>query len=80
MQDIGQLVGEFTWCWGWSFFIETSQGNFVWKDPEYGGDNTIRPYSGSYDDFCKEKNVPYGRNKGKHVIEAYCPGFRLIPA
>ena len=42
--DLLNLIGDFTWLWNDIFFIETEQGNFVWSDPEYNGDNTIRLY------------------------------------
>lgn len=71
------LVGDFIWLWGMEFFIETGEGNFVWEDPDYGGNNTIRPYSGSLDDYLKGTAIPYGRDKGKHVIADYC-GDKII--
>ena len=66
------LVGEFTWLWGQEFFIETSERNFIWRDPDYGGDNSIRVYSGSFQDYLKEIGLDYGRSKGKHFIAGYC--------
>lgn len=63
-------VATFTYCWGMYFFLETEKGNFVWEDPQYGGDNTITPYNGDLDQFLG--NIPYGRSKGIHAIEAYC--------
>jgi len=65
------LIGDFTWCWGNSFFIETHEGNFVWKDPAYNGDNSIVSYDGSLEDFLKENNLEYGRDKGTHIIGDY---------
>ncbi len=65
-------LGKFTYCWGMDFFIETEKGNFLWKDPEYGGDNTISPYKGSLGDFLKGNLLPYGRDKGSHKIGDYC--------
>ena len=44
-------VADFTWNWNDLFFLETAKGNFVWSDPEYGGDNTIRPYNGDLKKF-----------------------------
>jgi hypothetical protein len=63
------LIGEFTWDFGQKFFIETAEGNFIYSDPDYNGDNTIRPYKGTLKEFFKGS---YGRDKGKHFIEAYC--------
>lgn len=65
------LVGEFTWSFNQEFFIETCEGNFVWKDPSYGGDNSIEKYHGSYDDWLTERSLSYGRDKGTHVISDY---------
>ena len=65
------LVGSFTWDFGQRFFIETSEGNFVWSDPSYGGDNTIKPFAGSYDEWIGDS---FGRDKGQHVIRDYVGG------
>jgi hypothetical protein len=27
-------VASFTWDFGQNFFLETSEGNFVWSDPD----------------------------------------------
>jgi hypothetical protein len=79
MENILDKTGEFTWMFGPDFFIETNEGNFIWKDPDYNGDNTLRPYAGNYHDFVKECKVPYGRDKGKHIIKEYCgPDVRII--
>ena len=64
-------VAEFTWDFGQEFFLETVQGNFIWSDPDYNGDNTIRPYAGSYRDWCFGRNA-FGRAKGSHTIRGYC--------
>ncbi len=67
------LVGDFTWFWNDTFFIETSVGNFIWSNPDYNGTNTIKPYNGTYKAFLKSlNNIPYGRSKGKHLISDYC--------
>jgi hypothetical protein len=66
------LVGEFTWMWGMHFFVETPIGNFVWSDPDYNGDNSFKKYDGSYKDYCKQCSLPYGRDKGSHLISDYC--------
>ena len=64
--------GSFTWMWDQKFFIETDKGNYIWSDPGYGGDNTLRPYWGTYQDYLQDTGIPYGRDKGKHPIKAYC--------
>ena len=66
------LVGDFTWLWGQEFFVETSVGNFIWNDPDYGGDNTFTAFSGSYTDYLKKAGIDFGRDKGRHVISDYC--------
>lgn len=72
-------VADFTWCWNYKFFLETKAGNFIWSDPDYpGGDNTIRPYKGSYADFLRENHIEFGRDKGKHIIRDYCGENVLI--
>lgn len=70
-EDVASLVGEFSWDFGDTFFIETSEGNFIWRDPSYNGDNTIRPFSGSYEDFIAKNDIPFCRSKGTHVISSY---------
>jgi hypothetical protein len=72
MQDILDLEGKFTWCWGMHFFVETAQGNFVWSDPDYGGVNTLTKFNGTYKDYCHQRMIPFGRHKGNHIIRDYC--------
>ena len=62
-------MAEFTWDFGQQFFLETDKGNFVWSDPDYSGDNTIRPFAGSCKEFFGKS---YGRGKGRHQIAQYC--------
>ena len=66
-----ETIGDFTWLFGMEFFIETAVGSFVWRDPDYNGDNTIRYTSKSYKDYLKECHIGYGRDKGKHIIGRY---------
>lgn len=73
-------VGDFTWFWSDIFFIETTIGNFVWSDPDYNGDNTIKQFDGDIKKFCKEVRYPHGRCKGKHTIGKYCGNqVNIIP-
>lgn len=75
-ETLMNLMGEFTWNFGQQFFIETAQGNFIWSDPDYNGDNTIRKYHGTIHDFFPGDS--YSR-EGKHVIGKYCdPMFTLV--
>lgn len=78
-EKLAGLVGEFTWLWSDEFFIETKAGNFLWSDPDYGGDNSIHMISCSYTDFIKNIGLDYGRDKGKHFIGDYCGNqFSLV--
>lgn len=72
MSAIFNLQGEFTWMWNDVFFIETSQGNFIWSDPDYGGNNTIKHYPHTYGEFLQEADLPFGRSKGCHIVGHYC--------
>lgn len=65
-------VGDFTWNFGSEFFVETSKGNFIWSDPDYGGDNTLTRFVDTYRAYDSENNFRGGRSKGKHVIRSYC--------
>lgn len=77
-ENLLNLVGDFTWFWDSTFFIETSIGNFIWSDPNYlGGTNIMKPYNGTYKQFLKSLDIPYGRSKGKHIISDYC-GIEFI--
>lgn len=68
-EDLLELVGDFTWDFGHEFFIETNDGNFIWSDPEYGGNNTIRSTKKS---IRQHFGKSHGRDKGKHYIKDYC--------
>ena len=54
--QISSLFGSFTWAFNSleKVLIETDEGNFLWKDPEFGGNNSLRKFTGSYNDFVKE--------------------------
>lgn len=78
VQEIKPEIGEFTWMWTQDFFVETKAGNYIWKSPEYGGDNTIQKHPGTYEEYCNKINVSYGRCKGYQNIEKYCPGVKWI--
>lgn len=67
-------IAEVTWCWGKDFFLETPSGNYVWSCPEYpGGDNTVRPYPKTFQDFLRECKIPFGRCKGKKKLKDLHP-------
>jgi len=77
-EKLSKMVGEFIYCWGNDFFIKTSEGNFVWKDPDYGGDGTIKSYNGNLSKFLKEIGVDFGRSKGTKFIGDYCGNFTFV--
>lgn len=63
---------NFSWNYGQYFFVETKDGNYVWADPDYGGDNSFHYFHGTYRDFIRWDGVPYCRDKGRHFIHDYC--------
>jgi hypothetical protein len=71
-EELLKTVGHFTWGFSSKFFIETEVGNFIWSDPEYNGDNSLTYFKGSYEEWTKEENIPFGRDKGFHIIKNYC--------
>jgi hypothetical protein len=71
-EQLLKCQGLFTWMFDYRFFIETDFGNFIWKDPEYGGDNTMEPYPHSYNNFVKHYGYSCGRDKGHHLVSSYC--------
>jgi hypothetical protein len=72
IDDVKNTVGTFAWDFGRLFFVQTGNlGNFVWSDPDYGGTNNIHPFDGTYADFVAWADVPYCRDKGRHVIVGY---------
>lgn len=71
-EDVLQLVGSFNWNYGSRFFIETAHGNFIWNDPAYSGDNTLKATAMDYAQWLCAENIPYARDKGQHVIADYC--------
>ena len=75
-------TAEFLWSFHDKWLLITEyKGSFIWSDPEYGGDNTIKPFSGSIWNFCKTERIPYTRGKGTHVIGSYCgPDVKIIGA
>ena len=71
--DIKNLRGQFGWTFGKEFFIETkTKGNFIWSDPDYYGDNTMKRTKMTLGQFCKSRGIPYVRDKGHHSLLGYC--------
>ena len=76
--NMGSLA-RFSWFWGKDFFVETPLGNFHYSDPDYGGDNTMTLFEGSYEKFRIYLNFQTSRDKGFHDIEEYCgKDFTLV--
>lgn len=66
-------IAEFIWGFGSEFFLITPEGNFVWSDPDYGGDHTICPTTLTYEEWVDPNNLGlFGRAKGVHRIGDYC--------
>jgi hypothetical protein len=76
-EELLNILGHFTWGFSSEFFVETGVGNFIWSDPEYNGDNSFTPFEGSYKRWLRTINIPFGRDKGLHVIKKYC-GSNII--
>ena len=72
-------IANFCWSFGMYFFLETRHGNFIWSDPDYGGDNTIKKFNGDLKRFLKKIDIPFARDKGQHRISSYCgEGVRIL--
>jgi hypothetical protein len=78
IDNLLNAMGQFSWSWGDKFFIETQYGNYVWSDPDYNGDNTIRRYHGNLKHFVLDEQVQFVRDKGTHMIRRYV-GDDVIP-
>ena len=62
---------DFTFNFGGQFLLGPLNGKYwVWNSPDYGGDNTIRPWSGNPRNFAMKGHG--GRCKGKHIVRRYC--------
>lgn len=64
---------DFSWSFDSEFFLQTVEGgNYIWSNPNYSGDNTIRKFEGSFKDWLKLNGLDYARSKGYHIIRNYC--------
>lgn len=77
--DITSELADFSWAWNDKFFVQIKHpinpangGNYVWSDPDYGGDNTLTKFEGSLIDFLRREKVEFVRDKGLHIIGQYC--------
>jgi len=71
LERVLSQAGKFTWSFGVEFFVETEEGNYIWSDPDYGGNGNIYKYYGNYYMWCEDLSIPFGRDKGRHTIGAY---------
>lgn len=73
------LEGHFSWLGNDKYFIETTQGCFVWSDPDKNGDNTLVEYQGGYADYLEEVKKEESQDQGVHIIRDYCGNnIRLV--
>ena len=71
-REILGSMGNFCWDFRFTWFVETKYGNFIWKDPDYGGDNS---FTQTIKTFCQyNTNRQTWRDKGDHQIEKYFGG------
>ena len=75
-EQLEVLPGSFTWDFGYYFFIETAIGNFVWEERS----NTITQVNYKLGDWVKINEIPFGRDKGSHIIGEYCGDFTIHTA
>ena len=73
-EQLSRSIGRFTWGFSYYFFIETAIGDFVWE--ERG--NTITQVNYKLVDWVKINEIPFGRDKGSHIIGEYCGDFILV--
>lgn len=74
-EDFLNQIADFSWMWGKNFHLQVGDRAYLWSSPEYGGDNTIRPYPHTQDELGKmhaDSPVPWSRDKGAHRIKDYC--------
>jgi hypothetical protein len=66
-------IGDFTWTFGKDFIIEVAGNYFIWADPDYNGDNSVREVSAHEvrNFFAEPKSRFMGRCKGSHVVKEY---------
>ena len=62
-------IAEFTWDFGQNFILKVDNRFYIWSDPDYNGDNTIRPLKGTFAEYFRGF---FGRDKGTHRISDYC--------
>lgn len=53
-------------------FLKTKFGNYIWSDPEYGGNNSIKKFKGSLQDAFATGLAKFSEHKGEYNINYYC--------
>jgi len=55
------------------FFLRYEDNiNYIFSDSGYpNGTNDLYLYNGTYEDWCKELNIPFGRDKGYRTPKSY---------
>lgn len=76
MRLTSSTSGEFTWDFGQTFYVRTDEGNFIFSDPVYNGDNTLRETNQTYDEWID--TGAWGRDKGMRNLGAWCSGATVI--
>ncbi len=67
-----KMVAHFYQSSGSECFATNKYWNMIWSNPEYGGDNTIRKYEGTYDDWYNSLEVKHVEDKGRHITRKFC--------
>lgn len=76
-KEISLLKGSFYWCFGYDYFISTERGNFIWKDPQFGGDNSFISFNGNIEEYKREKKISSFRWEGVLLIAKRCGNFNM---
>ena len=66
-------LAEFLWTHGSEWLLIVEDESYIWSDPEYGGDGTIRPMN--QEDVERFNRAEEGcalRDKGVHRVGNYC--------
>lgn len=70
------VLADLTWGFNKFFHIDCGEhGCFEWSNPDYGGDDNIKP-AFSYEAWCTKRDIPYGRNKG--IVQFDIDKLKLI--
>lgn len=76
-KEISLLKGSFYWCFGFDYFITTDNGNFIWQDPQFGGDNSFILFNGNIEDYKRHKKISSFRWEGIFSVDDRCGSFNI---